>query len=112
MYKYAIFYFKGGLKITGVAKDTLVLYNEFMKDHPIAIKITPLESVWTGSLHFVTHTYIRFSLWDLNRVDLVEDYLCNDTRIKSYLVVKENPKRFYSYWKRIARKLERLGESL
>lgn len=110
MKKYAKFYFKGGLIITGERKDVEIGYNPYMKKiHPVSVKITPLESVWTGNLHFTVHFPITFALWDLLRVVLVEDYLSTETEVKTFLIVKENPKHFYRYWKRVAEKLETLS---
>lgn len=106
MKKYARFYFKGGLIITGVAKYTKVGYNPYMKDHPISLKITPLESVWSGSLHFTTHFPITFGLWDLEQIILVKDYLSCESDTEIFLKVKKNPKHYFEYWKKIAKKIE------
>lgn len=108
--KYGRFYFKGGLIITGVLADVEVKYNPHMKDHPVAVKIIPLEQIWTGNIHIITHSSVRFALWDLEQVTLVEDYLCEESRTRVALTVRENPKRFYSYWKSVARRLEKLIE--
>lgn len=106
--KYAKFYFKGGLIITGLAENVKVVYSPYIKNHPVSIEITPLESVWTGNMHFTTHAKITFNLWDLISVVLVENYLSTEGKVKTYLTVKENPKNYKIYWLSVAKKVEKL----